>query len=204
MNNGRYSLSFTTGSLFYLESVRLAALYLELGSWVSVRDKVISENLLQSRTMSTLRRVYREISSRLKTLSLGELELLVDGSRQEQTHLLWLAMCRRYRFIADFAVEVLRDRYISFKTDLSHEDFDAFLNRKSVWHSELDEIRPVTRSKMRQVLFRVLREAGLLTTSNMINSAILSRRLLDAIPRGSREDVLYFPAFESDLKRMAQ
>ena len=197
-------MSFTTGSLFYLESVRLTALYLELGSWVSVRDKVISENLLQSRTMSTLRRVYREISSRLKTLSLGELELLVDGSRQEQTHLLWLAMCRRYRFIADFAVEVLRDRYISFKTDLSHEDFDAFLNRKSVWHSELDEIRPVTRSKMRQVLFRVLREAGLLTASNMINSAILSRRLLDTIPRGSREDVLYFPAFESDLKRMAQ
>ena len=197
-------MSFTAGSLFYLESVKLAALYLELGSWISVRDKVISENLLQSRTMGTLKRINSEICSRLKTLNPEELELLVEGNRKEQVYLLWLAMCRRYKFIADFAVEVLRERYVSLKMDLSHEDFDSFLNRKSEWHPELDRIQPATRSKTRQVLFKALREADLLTDNNMINMAILSRRLLDAIPRASRRDILYFPAFESDLKRMAQ
>ena len=197
-------MSFTAGSLFYLESVKLAALYLELDSWISVRDRVISENLLQSRTMGTLKRVNQEVCSRLKTLNPKELELLVEGNRKEQVYLLWLAMCRRYRFIADFAVEVLRERYVSLKMDLSHEDFDSFLNRKSEWHPELDRIQPTTRSKTRQVLFRALREADLLTGNNMINMAILSRRLLDAIPRASRSDILYFPAFESDLKRMAQ
>ena len=204
MSNDRYSMSFTTGSLFHRESVKLAALYLELGDWNAVRDKVIAENLLQTRTLNTLKRVCREVISRLKTLSVGELEFLIDANHQEQGHLLWLAVCRRYRFIADFAVEVLRERYITLKTDLSHEDFDSFFNRKSEWHSELDEIRPATRSKLRQVLFKILREADLLTANNMINAAMLSPRLLDVIPHGSRRDILYFPVFESDLKGMAQ
>ena len=204
MSNERYSMSFTTGSLFHRESVKLAALYLDLGDWNSVRDKVIAENLLQSRTLNTLKRVCREIVSRLKTLSSGELEFLVQGSHQQQAYLLWLAVCRRYRFIADFAVEVLRERYITLKTDLSYEDFDSFFNQKSEWHSELDEIRPATRSKLRQVLFKILREADLLTADNMINAAMLSPRLLDVILQGSRRDVLYFPVFESDLKGMAQ
>jgi len=197
-------MSFTTGCLFHRESLRLAALYLDIGDWNSVRDKVITENLLQTRTMNTLKRICREVISRLKTLSSGELEFLIEGSHQEQAYLLWLAVCRRYRFIADFAVEVLRERYITLKTDLSHEDFDSFFNRKSEWHSEMDEIRPATRSKLRQVLFKILREADLLTANNMINAAMLSPRLLELFHQGSRRDVLYFPIFETDLKGMTQ
>lgn len=204
MSNDRYSMSFTTGSLFHRESVKLAKLYLDLGDWNSVRNKVIAENLLQTRTLNTLKRVCREVVSRLKTLSSGELEFLIEGSHQEQAYLLWLAVCRRYRFIADFAIEVLRERYITLKTDLTHEDFDSFFNRKSEWHSELDEISPATRNKLRQVLFKILRQTDLLTANNMINAAMLSPRLLDVIPKINHRDVLYFPVFESDLKGMAQ
>jgi len=202
MSNDRYSMSFTTGSLFHRESVELAALYLDLDNWNAVRDKVIAENLLQTRTLNTLKLVCREIISRLRTLSLSELEFLVEGSHQEQAYLLWLAVCRRYRFIADFAVEVLRERYITLKNDLTYEDFDSFFNQKSDWHWELNEITPATRGKLRQVLFKMLREADLLTANNMIQAAMLSPRLLDLIQRGSRRDVLYFPVFESELRRI--
>lgn len=197
-------MSFTTGGLFHRESVKLAELYLDLGDWNSVRDKVIAENLLQTRTLNTLKRSCREVISRLKTLSSGELEFLLEGSHQEQAYLLWLAVCRRYRFIADFAIEVLRERYITLKTDLTHEDFDSFFNRKSEWHVELDGVTPATRSKLRQVLFKILREADLLTANNMINAAMLSPGLLAAIQQGSRRDVSFFPVFDSDLKEMVQ
>lgn len=202
MSNDRYIMSFTTGSLFYHESVKLVGLYLNLGEWNLVHDKVIAENLLQTRTLNTLKRVYREVVSRLKTLNPAELEFLVEASHQEQAYLLWLAICRRYRFIADFAVEVIRERYISLKTDLTYEDFDSFLNRKSEWHSELDEISLATRSKLRQVLFKILKDADILTANNIINVAMLSPRLLELIHQGNRNEVLYFPAFESDVKRM--
>ena len=204
MRNHQYRLSFTTGSLFHRESVNLATLYLDLGDWDSVRDQVIAQNRLQTRTLNTLKRICHEIVSRLRTLNVGELEFLVESSHQEQAYLLWLAVCRRYRFIADFAVEVLRERYITLKIDLAYEDFDSFFNRKSEWHLELDAISPATRSKLRQVLFKIIHEADLLTASNMINAATLSPRLLAVIHQGSGRDVLYFPVFESDVRGVTQ
>jgi hypothetical protein len=202
--NDRYSMSFTTGSLLHFETVQLASLYLELGDWNLVREKVTSENLLQARTENTLKRVCREVISRLRTFNRGELEFLAFASHQEQAYLLWLGVCRRYRFIADFAVEILRERYITLKSTLTQEDFDSFFNRKSDWHMELDEISPATRGKLRQVLFKMLREAGLLTVNNMIHSAMLSPRLLELIHQGNRRDILYLPIFESDVMGMKQ
>ncbi len=201
MNNDRYSMSFTTGCLFHRESIDLAAMYLDLGNWNAVRDKVITNNLLQTRTLNTLQRVCREVISRLRIMSQSELEFLVEANHQEQAYLLWLAACRRYRFIADFAVEVLRERYITLKSDLTYEDFDSFFNRKSEWHSELDNISSATRGKLRQVLFKMLRDADLLTANNMIHAAMLSPRMLELLNQGNRMEVLYLPVFESELKR---
>ncbi|CAM4050229.1 DUF1819 family protein [Aeromonas bestiarum] len=200
MSNDRYSMSFTTGCLFHRESIELAAMYLDLGNWNAVRDKVITENLLQTRTLNTLQRICREVISRLRLLSQSELEFLVEASRQEQAYLLWFAVCRRYRFIADFAVEVLRERYITLKSDLNYEDFDSFFNRKSEWHSELDDISSATRGKLRQVLFKMLRDADLLTANNVIHAAMLSPRMVDLLNQVSPMGVMYLPVFESELK----
>jgi hypothetical protein len=193
-------MSFTTGTLFRNESLKLITLYLELGDWKAVGIEVCENNTLQARTISSLKRVSREIISRLKTLSPKEINLFMALSYQEQGYLLWLAVCRRYRFIADFAVEVVRERYLSLKTDLSYEDFDSFFNRKSEWHTKLDEIRPATRHKLRQVLFKMLREADLLTPKNIIIPAVLSPDFIRSIAFENRQDFSCFPVFESDLK----
>ncbi len=203
MISDKYCMSFTTGGLFIRESLDLAQMYLSLGDWDSTRDKAIDYNQLQVRTLSSRKRLFREISARLKTLTLSELEFLLDSTIQDQAYLLWLAVCRRYTFIANFSVEVLRERYITLKSDLTYEDFDSFFNRKSELHLELDEISPATRNKLRQVLFKILREADLLTANNMIHAAMLSPRLFELIHQGNRREVLFFPIFESELKRMA-
>ncbi len=200
MNNDKYSMSFTTGSLFYLESVKLAELFIALDDWNAVRNKVLSENLLQARTQNTSKRVCREIISRLKTLTPLEIDLLINGSPQEQTYLLWIAVCRRYKFIADFAIEIIRENYLSLKTDLTHQDFDSFFNKKSECHSGLDKIKPTTKNKLRQILFKILREVDILTANNSINAAMLSPRLVETLLLNDRQDLLLFPMFESSLK----
>lgn len=196
MKSERYSLSFTAGGLFHRESVELATLFLDLHDWNAVRGEVLAGNLLQARTLSSSKRICREICSRLKTLDHQQLDLLVHGTAQEQGYLLWVAACRRYPFIADFAIEVIRERYLSLKADLHYEDFDAFFNKKSEWHSELDALRPATRNKLRQVLFKMLHEAGLLTVNNTINPAMPSPRLVNVIAQGKQPDVLVLPVFE--------
>lgn len=182
------------------ESLALARLYLDFGDWDSVREKALEDNQLQARTVASRKRLYREISTRLTTLSDDEIDFFLDCSPHDQAYFLWIAVCRKYKFIADFAIEVLRERYISLKSDLNYEDFDSFFNKKSEWHEELDDIAQTTRSKLRQVLFKILREADLLTTNNIINAAMLSPMLLDRIHQSNSDEVFYFPVFESDLK----
>jgi len=196
MNNKKYTMSFTTGGLFRSESVKLAKLFVDLNDWEEVRDRMTSENLLQTRTFSTSKRIGREIVSRLKTLSTEELDLLTSISPQEQGYLLWIATCRRYQFIADFAIEVLREKYLSLKTDLNYDDYESFFNQKSEWHPELEEISTATRSKLRQVLFKILREADLLTDKNTINAVIPGCQLFEIIANGDRRELSLFPMVE--------
>ena len=204
MNTVKYSMSFTAGSIFFQESVKFAELYLEFGDWDETKNYIIHQNILQARTLNTSKRICTEIISRLKTMNKQELEFLLDSSSQDQAYLLWLAICRRYQFIGDFAIEVLRERFISLKTDLNYIDFDSFFNQKSEWHVELENIKSSTRNKLRQVLFKILREADLLTENNLINVATLSPSLIEIICQNDKREILYFPLFESNLQGMTR
>lgn len=198
MSDVRYSMSFTTGGLFVSESVTLADVYSSARDWDAVREEAVQNNLLQVRTESSSKRIVREVISRLKLLNAAELELLIHSGSQDQACLLWVAVCRRYKFISEFAVEVLRERFVTLKRDLGFEEFDAFFNRKCEWHPELDSIKPATRNKLRQVLFRMMREAGLITPGNMIVSPMLSPALVAVI-----KDVSIFPVLEGGVRRKA-
>ncbi len=189
----RYKLSFTTGGLFVHESIALASLYLDLDDWNAVREQVIKDNVLQTRTLSTLHRTTREIIARLEYLTHDELAFLVLTSVQDQGYLLWIAICRYYRLIGDFTIEILQERYRSLKGELNQLDVDAFFNRKSEWHPELEGIKPATRNKLKQVLFRILRDAGLLGSGNSILVAMPSPQLLNILVKNNDTDYLPLP-----------
>ena len=99
---------------------------------------------------------------------------LVDGSSTDQCHILWAAVCKRYRFIHDFAVEVVREKFLGMDLVLTRDDYDAFFNQKAEWHEEMERIHESTRNKLRQVVFKMLREAELLSMKNVIIPVILS------------------------------
>lgn len=71
-----YRMSFTAASLCIRESAILARRYLDLGNWEQVSSEAFSENLLQVRTQSSLRRLLRELTTHLETLAPAELNLL--------------------------------------------------------------------------------------------------------------------------------
>jgi hypothetical protein len=201
MKSEKYSLSFTTGSLFFQESIQLAQLYTKTQDWNHVRKDALEQNLLQFRTLNTSKRVCREIISRLKTLNSNQLDLLIHADHRDQAYLLWLAICRRYLFIAEFAAEVLRERFVTLKLDVSYADFELFFNRKAEWHPEFEQIKAVTKTKLRQTLFKMLREADLISALSTINPAMPSKPIIEAIYLDDPKDLMVFPLFEADIKR---
>lgn len=202
MQTEKYNFSFTAGGLLHLESVKVAELYKHEQNWDVVRQKALEGNLLQTRTFSTSERVCREICLRLELLSKDELDLLVDGTRQERLNILWIAICRRHRFIYDFAVGVIREKYLHLDIEVRQEDYDAFFNAKADWHPELEELSDSTRSKIRQVVFRMLREADVLTKKNIINSGMLTPRLVKTVARHAMTDLAIFPASDSEVRAL--
>lgn len=193
----RYALSFTSGGLLAREGVSIAGRYLESRDWQSTRIQVVEENMLQARTTSSLTRVTRETVQRLATFDDDEIELLVAGSPTEQHHLMWAAACRRYALIGDFAEEVLRERYLVMTPTLETDEFDRFIAGKTLWHPELDGLRPSTRHKLRQTLFRMLREADLRSSTGEIIPAVISERVSDVLCRHTDNDLRFFPTASS-------
>lgn len=196
MSKSKYYLSFTTGAALIRESIDVAVLKCELIDWKLVKDHVLQNNTFQSRTSSTLKKLYGEVSRRLQQLGDDELNLLATGTEAEQKQLLWLALCRRYSLIRDFSIEVLSHQFETARYTVTHDDYDAFFNAKAEWHDNLDGASTQTKSKARQVLFKMLRECGLMNEHDEIIRQHLEPAVLAIIKNNDVIDLNVFPGVE--------
>ena len=194
-----YSMSFTTAALLKMESRQMASLYLAMGDWGRVRDEAVENNTIQARTAVSLKRLTRECISRLCRLPADLIRLICHGNSIEESAALWLGVCLRYPFIGEFAVEVLHEKFVQRNFKLDHGDYDRFFNRKAEWVESLEHLSPATRSKQRQVVFRMLKDAGLLSDSGDIQPIVLTDNLVQVLKNNPDLPRLIFPADVSHL-----
>ena len=194
-----YQMSFSTGGLFVNESVAVARLHAAGSDWKQTILLALGDGATSLPKSASNRRTLREIANRVSCLTEEERTFLIDDAdRPEQEALLWLATCRAYRFVREFAVEVIQDRFLSFRLDLPLSAFDHFLDAKAEWDDDLGKLNPSTKLKLRQVLFRILREAGILDVSDHIRPAYLSFRLKTLIASHNPQELLYFPGLRPE------
>lgn len=193
MSVTRYRLSFTSGGLLVREATRAIPLYQDMRDWPKVRAHLDDGNVLQARTVASGRRVARELVQRLAELTDAELELLGGGTEEERSHLMWVAACRRYAVIGEFAEEVVRERFLLMTPTVVPDDFDAFVRSKSLWHEELADLAPSTLRKLRTNLFLMLREAALMSDAGHIVQPLISNRVLALLDARVPSDLRFFP-----------
>lgn len=189
----RYILSFTSGALLANEAAALAPIYLCEHDWKVTRARARRENILGARAAQSGRLLIGAVVSRLELLTDGELEIVAEGTSTERGHLMWTAACRKYALIGEFAEEVLRERFLTLAGTLSYEDYDSFYRAKAMWHDELDDVTRSSYQKLRQVLFKMLVEAGLLTKQGSIEPALLSSRVAECLDQRTPSDIRFLP-----------
>lgn len=197
----KYNMSFTAGGLFLLESLPVAEAYLQFRNWEKVNELVLAENTIQSKTNASLVRFNREIVSRLQLLTDDQIKLLAEGSIAERKLILWVAICRKHKFINDFAIEVIREKFLQLNYKVTYKDFDIFFNKKSEWHDELDQLTESSKSKIRQVLFRMMRESDILLENDEINRIHLTSRFIETMKRTNRAEFSIFPITELEITK---
>ena len=189
-----YKMSFGAAGLLLNESVEVARLHMPQEPWEETIRRAMGQGTTALPKAASNRRTLREISNRLLNLTEAERGFLIDqADRADRQALLWLATCRAYRFIREFAVEVIRERYLSYQYDLPLESFDILLDAKAEWDDHLASLTKSTRLKLRQILFRIMREAGIISQTGQIQAALLSSPLRTMIEDHAPGDLAVFP-----------
>lgn len=191
----KYKMSFSTGGLFLNESLEVARLHVEGEPWENTIFRAMDEGATSLPKSASNRRSLREISNRLLTLTAEERSYFLEkADRTDQQALLWIATCRAYRFVREFAVEVVRERYLSYQLDLPLESFDILLEAKAEWDEGLAGLSRSTQLKLRQIMFRMMREAGIISEDRRIQTAILSTYLKNMIEEQNPGELAVFPS----------
>ncbi|TVR94394.1 MAG: DUF1819 family protein [Spirochaetaceae bacterium] len=184
-----YRVSFTFGGLLRAETETIATLYQELGDWQAVRVKVEKDGALGKTRRSSSFRYYREIRERLSVAYAWERAALAGGvgaasateragraagadgadlpvdvtALHESDHpaILLALTARYYPLVGEFLRELVRERYMHGPRVLETHVVRAFLSDKALQHPELARTADSTKDKLRTVLMRICREAGI-------------------------------------------
>ena len=200
--NQPYLFSFTTGGLLVNECRVVVGSFQKTKDWDTTLLEVRSGNLLQTRTVATTDKRFREVRRRLECLNQVQLSLLQQGNQDEQIAMVWLGTCKAYRIIREFAVEFVRDRFLTMQMTVAPADFDKFIDSKALWDSTLDDLAESTRTRLRRVVYQMLREAGIVS-AGLVRPSNLSSSTVAALKSDSAPMYRIFPVSDRDFARLA-
>ena len=187
----KYRLSFGTGNAYIHESNLILKKYLDNKDWKETERFCIEDNILQINTLSSAKRIFREISLRLKSLNDEEQEFFISSNYVDQSILIWISICRTYKFIGDFSSIIISEKFNSFQLEIDYSDFNHFYERQEVLHEGLYSLKDSTRKKLRQVIFKIMKDLNMISKKNEITPLFPSKELKD-VSKLTRKDLNLF------------
>lgn len=155
---------------------------------------MLVNNHLNKIKQGTFKREFSEIKKRLSLLNADQIQLMIHGSNDDAKSVILLSIVKAYPYIYDFIVEVLLNKYLLFDRNLLESDYTRFINSKSLQHAELERVSEITYKKVKQVVFKLLEQVGLITNikNGIILKPILSKQVVKVI---LEDDPVYLSAF---------
>ncbi len=191
----KYRLSFGTGNAYINESNLILKKYLENKDWRETEKYSIENNILQTNTLSSEKRIFREISLRLKSLSQKEQEFFIRSNYLDQSILIWIAICRTYKFIGDFSSMIITEKFNSYQSEMNYNDFNYFYEQQKVFHEELNSLKDSTRKKLRQVIFKIMKDLNIISKTKEITPLLPSKEIKEISINTTNDMQLFLPGF---------
>ena len=202
-SQSKYILSFTAASLRLNEMIKVAkAAYDNNTTDLNVvKESGVVFSSVKTRTSD---REFREIRKRLEKLTPEQINILINGDLISQKQIAFLAVCKRYGFIRDFTIEVIRNKVLVFDYQLHESDYNSFINSKVLLYPELEEFSESTRKKAKQVMFRIMEQAGIINNAveKTIQPQILQQGVINAIVKEDSAWLRIFMMSDRDIKKL--
>jgi hypothetical protein len=157
---GIYKADLTAGSLKIPESRIVADLLLRGVSPEEWKNAIYSENILQTKTPETSRRLANLIRSRLQTMEHPLWKLVRDGKGNVATHAALAAAVKHSQLLGDFLLYVVGEQYRLFSPTLSHRQFTDYLEACRERDPNMQQWNESTCKRLRSSVFQILAQAG--------------------------------------------
>lgn len=155
-----YAADLTAGALKIQESRVIAGLLLRGLTEREWRKAIYEENVLQSRSPKTAKRLSVLIRGRLSQMGAPMWRLIQNGSAVEATHACLAATIKASHLVGDFLDLVVRDEYRTFKKNLPLPLWATFIEGCQGRDPEMPEWTESTIIRLRSSVFSILAEAG--------------------------------------------
>lgn len=171
-----YTFSFATTALNVHEMVKVAQ------SIVEEREMDATNELGNGKRVSGQKKM-QEYTSRIRTLTPNQLQLLANGNLNSQQQIAYLSICKSYGFIRDFVLEVVNNKLLLFDYQLEDSDYLTFYRRKAEMYSRMESFTESSQKKIRQKTFQLLAESNIIdsTSNKMIQIQIIDPAVEKAI-----------------------
>jgi hypothetical protein len=156
----RYSADITAGSLKVPESRVIAGLLLRKVTEQEWRNAIYTQNVLQTRSPKTAKRIAILIRNRLDQVDSTLWRLIQDGSAIEATHACLAAAIKASYLLGDFFDLMVRDQYLTFKQTLSRRLWADYIADCRGRDPDMPEWRESTITRLRSSVYTIAAEAG--------------------------------------------
>lgn len=163
---------YTSASLMSKQLVFVA----KEGEENNIKIEDIDASVLQRNRGVTAKRELTEIKMRLSTLIEEELYLLINANNTTQQQICYLAFARTYYYFRSFVEQIILEKAKIFDFVLTEMDYNVFASQMAIEHEEFDRLADSTKSKLRQVTFKVLEQAGIIDS---VKNKRIQRQLLE-------------------------
>jgi hypothetical protein len=189
----KYEFSLTGSSLRVNDMVLFATKYVIDGVAEFKSDKG-----------TTNKRMVSEFKKRIDNLTHNQQLLFIEGNFSTQKHLAFLSACKSYSLLRDFVIEVVREKFLIMDFNLTDTDYLSFIRRKEIEHDELAELTDLTQGKVKQVIFKILEQGGIIESikTKEIQLQILEGKIKRVIVDDNPEWLKIFLMSDSDIQSL--
>jgi hypothetical protein len=160
--NKKYNASLTGEPFLFYETRQVARLKLNGLNDKEIMEEVINNNLFQYATEKSISKRVKAALKRLQVLDFNMLQYLLEKPSETAKIINLYAIMKSNRLVMEFVSEVVGEKYAANNLTLDKKDMNEFFLEKREQSEEVARWQDNTIKKLKQVLLRMLTEAGIL------------------------------------------
>ena len=158
----KYYGDIVAGSLLIAESRIVAKLLLQNTDERGWHQAIVVDNLLQKRSPVAAKRQARLIKNRLALMKPALWRMVYEGTKDVAIQALLAAAIKHSRLLGDFMEKVVKENWRTFNSKVAPKDWSHFFESCEQADPHIIQWSESTKKKLKQVVFRILAEAGYL------------------------------------------